>query len=277
MNRCCSRLVALPLFGLILLGCSFPTVVETSTRESRVSKDDAVAVFSVKWYEDYLDLDTRKVVRVSSDQLDASADYVESKSIVAGDNELIGPLYYLYDQNFDFEGRDHRFFVRKYERSLRDYRNLGIYQVKPDEYRLERLRQTELKVKVDFEEQDTDLWHASRVRYSLPPKSWKLEAGKIYYLGHLELYFETTKFRFGFFPPRIVNERIRLSRAVWSDRFQETSEELRRDFPWFPSDRIVNVAAEGDMAFEGNAWKPYVEADASREREKEVKEGNLFW
>ncbi|NQU64588.1 MAG: hypothetical protein HQ517_09950 [SAR324 cluster bacterium] len=262
------------LIVLMLAGCSSRVFHPVVSQETPVSRENALVVMGISWFEKYNDTDdTQEKILESTDLL---KDEIRMSKLLKDKNstDLERPLHYLSRFQYQFvtpENEKHGFI--RFDKDVREYEEIAIHEFPPGRYQLDNITIEQRHFDNERALQNDDFrWKRHWIDYVQDYGSWDLPAGKITYTGDLVMYFKTRRFIFGLFTPSELVERTRLVAVVIEDRFDEVKQQLKKEKPWFPVDEMVNqsrpkkwIYFEDDFA----EFHPAVGAEPRTDKKKE--------
>lgn len=271
--------IGLLLSALLLLGScsSSDTVHPVVSRDSKVSRDKALIVMGVTFWEMYNDTqDDDLIKKLHSPDLLEDEGRVNKRLVKKKGTELHEPLHYLSRFRFHFSGpgaSEHEFV--RFDRDTRQYEAIAIHEFVPGSVRLREIT-TEQRYyeKPSHTRGDERRWAQHWEDYEASFGSWDLEAGRVTYMGHLTMYFRTERFVLGLITPEELVARIELAAIVIEDRFEETKKRLQAEKPWFPVAEMENQSKPGKWVYLPEVFEAFSKAspsDAEEDRKKEIK------
>lgn len=258
---------------LFLISCS-KTSLTPLYPETSVEKTNAIVVFGIRWIEEFDDLTKKEHVILHSEKLLDDKKNIEERIHLKSGTRLRSPLHYLSDFRFKLYNSDNDLFeITKFDLDLDQYQTIQSYALTPSEY---FLKSFEINLVRFNREEGLRREHVTE-RLFLPKITWELEAGNIYYLGELVLYFKTKRILFGFFPEEEVNEKIELKEVEYLDTFEETKKLLQKQKPWLPTEKMKNISQVGTWERKNGDWIMIQQKTKQKEKIKTKRDQNKYF
>lgn len=258
-------------------GCSSGTVYPVVSRDSKVSRDKALIVMGVSYWEMYNDTqEDDKMKKLFSADLIKDEKRVKKMLDKKSGTALDEPLHYLSRFRFQFRtpNDDMHQFVR-FNTDTREYESIAIHEFTPGPVQLVKIATDQFRFKrAEYTRGDDAHWQKYMVPYEERFGAWELEQGKVTYMGHLTLYFKTERFVFGLLMPKELVAETKLVAIVIEDRFEETRKQLQAEKPWFPIAEMENQSQPGKWVYLEDAYEAFTEAshsDAKEDKRKKIK------
>jgi len=273
-----TRILILIFLSALMLaaGCSSGVVHPLVSRNSAVSRDKALIVMGVSFWEIYNDTQDDQTKKLYSADLLKDSKNVGKKLEKKDGTVLQEPLHYLSNFRFQFiaPGDIQHEFVR-FNLDTREYQPIAIHEFAPGSVRLVKITtdQHRFQPMLHSRGQDEE-WKKFWVDYEEPFGTWQLEQGKITYMGHLTLYFKSERFVRGLITPRELISSIRILAIVVEDRYEETLKRLQEEKPWFPATEMENQAQPGKWIYDEAGFEQFSAApvtDIEKEGQREIK------
>lgn len=268
------RFLVIIAFGILLFqGCNTTSYIPLITQDTAVQRTQSIGIIGVRWIETYNDPETTSFITRTNEDLFKDKDNIAFQRVFAGKTLLHNPLTYL--ANFQLISQitgstSDNFTIERFNLDLLEYFPNTIHSFEPGQYTLKTFRMDQYRLYRGVNEDPTPIVdQLYPVKFPLPEVNWKLNPGEITYMGDITFFLETKKIHFGI-PPKPVVDKIMLKRIVYSDKFSEMMESMKKDNPWLPLDNINNQAKTGDWQWNETLeiWDEYKAPEKEKERDK---------
>ena len=133
--------------------------------------------------------------------------------------------------------------ITRFYRNLYEYETLAIYELSPDNYDLNDISfVTEFFKKSSEKAIYKDFWHKEYQSIDGEYGHWKLEPGKIYYLGSFTFYFKTKRLLYGLMNKFELNKEVKFLGLKIDNQFNQVKKQLLDTKTWFPADGIIDLS-----------------------------------
>lgn len=252
-------IITLVLLASLITACSKLSIAHRVTQADKIPRSQALAVISIQFTDEIDDLKEKKHLIHQSQALAENPELVEKKIRIIGKPALYMPLHHIYDFRFYFQdpqGNTH--IVQKFNLDLRDYENISIYAFKPGVWTLTQIRYNFIAFKERTNNAPPEEYHVYQATLNIPKASFKLQAGKVHYLGNLSLHYQSEQMKYGFFPVRYLNKYVKLQRLEWKKQPTKTQQHLKNKQHWFRFSSWIDLSRSADWAYlENKEWKTY--------------------
>ncbi|MBT4526829.1 MAG: hypothetical protein HOC24_09785 [Deltaproteobacteria bacterium] len=256
------------LFSIYLMvSCSKNNLV-TINKSTAVSRKNAIIIYDVQWVDSFLNINTKKVRDVRSFELLSDEKLIKEhlQEIDGNRSAFNSPLYYLNNFQFSMENENGDFYnIVLFNRNITEYEQLAIFDITPGKYVVDKIAFNTYQYQKSQEYKVPDeRWFRKNQSITGTFGQWKLDPGKIYYLGSYTFYFKTKRFNHGVFNRLVLNKSVKFMGLKREDKFEQTKSKLIETKPWLPVDGMVNLSGslkwfnkiDEPLKFESQVVKP---------------------
>ena len=233
------------LLLLLVLGfssCSAKKEAKIVLPESAVPRSNAIIIAGISFIDDFDDPEDMVKKRVNSIDLLKDSKRIASSRKWVEKPDLHTPLYYISDLQLLLKTKESKeekvYTLKRFNLNLNEYEYIAIFQIEPGSYSWYELALDQYRFD-DSNNKEPVRWQQFPSSYPINSPDWNFEAGKVYYIGDIQFFFETKKFRFGLVPRESLVEKIELTQVLVQDKFEETKKLLIDEKPWFPTTEIT--------------------------------------
>lgn len=228
-----------------LVSCSGKTL-RPINKDSLVSRKNTIVILDIQWVDNYFDINSKEVNVRKSNQLLSDDKLIKDHllEIEGNESKLYSPLYYLNNFQFNLQNDNgDAFKIIRFNKNVIEYESLAIFDIAPGNYSLNAIEfQTQQFKEASEKKKPDEPW--SQRYYSVDGEfgQWKLEPGKLYYLGSLTFYFKTKRFSYGFYNRSPLNKEVKFMGIKTEDKFEQVKNGLIKTNPWLPVSNIINLS-----------------------------------
>ncbi len=259
--------------ALALAGCSSQVYHPIVSADSTVSRDKALIVMGVSFWDQYNDTEDLVTKKLYSADLLADKKRVAKRLDNPNGTVLTQPLHYLSRFQFQFvTPEEAKHTIVRFDKDTREYEDIAIHEFVPGPVQLVNISTVQQHYIEERAYKSTDYrWKRHWIDYSELFGAWDLPSGKVVYTGNLTMYFKTRRFIFGMLTPEELVEQIELVAVVIEDRFDAVREQLKTEKPWFPISEMKNLSKPGRWIYNEEAFDDFQRVPGTQKEVPEKK------